>query len=73
MIRAERPITVLHMKFTTHTGGVQVIYHRRKVMSYKLEKPYTETEYADFVVLHSHTNGRLIEETDRKKICNKYS
>ena len=33
-------------------------------MSYKLEKPYTETEYADFVVLHSHTNGRLIEETD---------
>ena len=42
-------------------------------MSYKLEKPYTETEYADFVVLHSHTNGKLIEETDRKKICNKYS
>ena len=46
-------------------------------MSYKLEKPYTETEYADFVVLHSHTNGRLIEETDRKKsainILNSYN
>ena len=33
-------------------------------MSYKLEKPYTETEYADFVVEHNHNNGLKIEETD---------
>ena len=32
-------------------------------MSYKLEKPYTEKECADFIVLHNHSNGRKIEET----------
>ena len=32
-------------------------------MSYKLEKPYTEKECADFIVLHNHNNGRKIEET----------
>lgn len=32
-------------------------------MSYKLEKPYDEIQYADFVVEHNHKNGRLIEET----------
>lgn len=32
-------------------------------MSYKLEKPYTEEQYADFVVEHNHNNGRKIEET----------
>lgn len=33
-------------------------------MSYKLEKPYTEEQYADFVVEHNHNNGRKIEETE---------
>lgn len=33
-------------------------------MSYKLDKPYTDTQYADFVVEHNHNNGRLIEETE---------
>lgn len=32
-------------------------------MSYKLEKPYTDKEHADFIVLHNHQNGRKIEET----------
>ena len=31
-------------------------------MSYKLEKPYTSTQRADFIVLHNHQNGRKIEE-----------
>ena len=31
-------------------------------MSYKLEKPYTEKEKADFIVLHNHENGRIIEK-----------
>lgn len=33
-------------------------------MSYKLEKPYTDEQYADFVVEHNHNNGRTIEETE---------
>ena len=33
-------------------------------MSYKLEKPYTNIQYADFVVEHNHKNNRLIEETE---------
>lgn len=33
-------------------------------MSYILEKPYTDTEYADFIVLHNHNNRRKIEETE---------
>ncbi len=33
-------------------------------MSYKLEKPYTEEQYADFVVEHNHNNKRRIEETE---------
>lgn len=33
-------------------------------MSYKLDKPYTEEEYANFVVEHNHNNGRKIEETE---------
>ena len=33
-------------------------------MSYKLEKPYTIEQYADFVVEHNHNNGRLIKETE---------
>ena len=32
-------------------------------MSYTLQKPYTDTERADFIVLHNHNNGRKIEET----------
>lgn len=32
-------------------------------MSYKLEKPYTDAQRADFVVVHNHQNGRKIEET----------
>lgn len=31
-------------------------------MSYKLEKPYTDKQRADFIVLHNHQNGRKIEE-----------
>lgn len=33
-------------------------------MSYFLKKPYTENEYADFIVLHNHTSRRKIEETE---------
>lgn len=33
-------------------------------MSYKLLKPYTDEQYADFVVEHNHSNGRNIEETE---------
>ncbi len=33
-------------------------------MSYKLEKPYTDEQYADFVVEHNHNHGRTIEETE---------
>lgn len=31
-------------------------------MSHKLEKPYTDKQRADFIVLHNHQNGRKIEE-----------
>lgn len=33
-------------------------------MSYKLEKPYTNIQRADFIVLHNHQNGRTIKETE---------
>ena len=33
-------------------------------MSYRLEKPYSDKERADFVVTHNHNNGLLIEETE---------
>ena len=33
-------------------------------MRYKLEKPYTDVQYADFVVEHNHQNGRNIEITE---------
>ena len=33
-------------------------------MSYTLEKPYTDIQYADFVVEHNHQNGRDIEITE---------
>ena len=33
-------------------------------MSYKLDKPYTDKQYADFVVEHNHNNGRVIKETE---------
>ena len=32
-------------------------------MSYKLDKPYSDKQRADFVVEHNHNNGRKIEET----------
>lgn len=32
-------------------------------MSYTLQKPYTQIQKADFIVLHNHQNGRKIEET----------
>lgn len=32
-------------------------------MSYKLEKPYTNKEYANFIVEHNRINQRHIEET----------
>ena len=32
-------------------------------MSYKLEKPYTEEEYANFIVKHNYNNGLEIAET----------
>lgn len=31
-------------------------------MSYRLNKPYTDKQRADFIVLHNHQNGRKIEE-----------
>lgn len=34
-------------------------------MSYKLEKPYTTKQRADFIVLHNHQNGRVIKETEK--------
>lgn len=37
-------------------------------MSYKLDKPYTDEEYANFVVEHNHNNGRTIEETETE-VC----
>ena len=33
-------------------------------MSYKLNKPYTSIQKADFIVLHNHQNGRTIKETE---------
>ena len=33
-------------------------------MSYKLEKPYTDKQRADFVVKYNHNQGLIIEETD---------
>ena len=33
-------------------------------MAYQLLKPYTDTQYADFVVEHNHNNGLIIEETE---------
>lgn len=33
-------------------------------MSYKLEKPYTDEQYADFVSEYNHNQNLLIEETD---------
>lgn len=33
-------------------------------MSYKLEKPYTETERLDFIVEYNHNQSLSIEETD---------
>lgn len=33
-------------------------------MSYKLQKPFTGKQYADFIVEHNHNNGLKIEETD---------
>lgn len=32
-------------------------------MAYKLQKPYSQKERADFIVLHNHQNGREIAET----------
>lgn len=37
---------------------------RGEKMSYKLEKPFIEEQYSDFIVEHNHNNGRIIEETD---------
>lgn len=33
-------------------------------MSYKLEKPYTDEQRADFIVEYNHNQSLLIEETD---------
>lgn len=33
-------------------------------MSYKLEKPYTDLQRADFIVNYNHKQGLMIEETD---------
>ena len=33
-------------------------------MSYKLDKPYSDKQRADFIVEHNHNNGLLIQETD---------
>ena len=33
-------------------------------MSYKLQKPYTDKQKANFIVKYNHNQGLLIEETD---------
>ena len=33
-------------------------------MSYKLDKPYSDKQRADFIVEHNHNNGLTIQETD---------
>ncbi len=33
-------------------------------MAYKLQKPYSQKERADFIVLHNHQNGRQIIESN---------
>ena len=33
-------------------------------MSYKLEKPYSDIQRADFIVEYNHQKGLLIKETD---------
>ena len=33
-------------------------------MAYKLEKPYTDKQRADFIVNYNHKQGLMIEETD---------
>jgi hypothetical protein len=34
-------------------------------MSYRLEKPYTTIDKADFIVKYNHNKGLIIEETDK--------
>ena len=34
-------------------------------MSHKLEKPYTDNEFADFVTEYNHRQGLLIQETEK--------
>jgi len=36
---------------------------KEKTMSYKLEKPYTDEDYANFIVEYNHNKGLRIEET----------
>ena len=38
-------------------------------MSYKLNKPYTENQRADFIVEYNHRKGLLIEETEEGLIA----
>ena len=38
-------------------------------MSYKLEKPYTEEQRADFIVEYNHQQGLKIEETETALIA----
>ena len=33
-------------------------------MSYKLDKPYIENDYYEFIAEHNHRNGREIQETE---------
>lgn len=33
-------------------------------MSYKLTKPFTEAQRLEFIVIHNHNNGLIIEEND---------
>ena len=43
---------------------VEYKYRKDKKMSYKLEKPYTDMQRADFIVQYNHNMGLNIEETE---------
>ena len=38
-------------------------------MSYRLEKPYTDNERADFIVKYNHSQGLDIEETEEGMVA----
>ena len=53
----------MHKQVYGQFGELAVINGGNK-MGYRLDKPYTETERADFIVRHNHEKGLKIEETE---------